>query len=156
NAAQAMKPRTAQQTMQNRLRLIIRGVSGRDPGSPVRVGETGEPHVTQLAGDTFEISAKLAGFGRDVNATATRGYLCPGARKLYPQIRDKSLIGIALAPAQLMIQMGQNQVADHALGLQRDDGTRESDAVGPAGDGDNAGGPPIGQEVGFNILNERR
>ena len=74
----------------------------------------------------------------------------PGCHELRRELCDERFIGIALRPAQLMIEMGQDQLADNAFLLQDHQGARQGDAVGTAGHSNDARAVPRGEQARFN------
>ena len=107
--------------MQDGFRLIVAGMTGGDAAGAGLTGHLREEIVAHLASGCFE-----------VRTIRGRGHVDPfnNMRQVGQQFGDESSVGIAIAAAELVVQVRHDKAADRGkLGKPAEQG----DAVGAAG-----------------------
>src|SRR6266545_2761744 len=123
--------------MQHRFGLIVGGVPGGDPASAGLARDVGEPVVANRAGGGLQVVAALGSMCGDVDPLATVAEVrCPFGLQASVQGGDESLVGIAVATAETMVEVSDDE--RDMGGTDGEQGAQQGHAIWAAGDRDDA------------------
>src|SRR5262245_51194848 len=122
--------------VEDRLCLIVGCVARRNPRGAGSSGNVGQPLIARLPSRVFQIVARLPRELPCIESMRVHGKRrnIPGRR----QAADKAIVSIALAAAQLMVEMRQGNRAEAALAGERRTEVRQCNTVWAAGNGNQA------------------